>query len=118
MGNFLDVDAIKSRQRPAAYFPLKRKWFEEIKAGTKTEEYREKTQRRAAQLAKLVPGDVIEFSLGYPKKDDKERRIQKRFLSVESRTIEHEEFGGESLEVFAILFENIPETAGRAEFSI
>ena len=66
--------------------PLKRKWFEMIKAGVKKEEYREINRYWTGRLvAAMVPltgtvlsftnFDTIVFTLGYPKADDTERRL-------------------------------------------
>lgn len=78
--------------------PLKKKWFEMIKSGEKMEEYREIKpyyQKRfcfyrevckddcdkckGTMYARLhpvfEPYDTITFTLGYPRKDDAERRI-------------------------------------------
>lgn len=61
--------------------PLKRKWFEMIKAGVKLEEYREITgywEKRflysSMQLYKKF--DKLVFTLGYPKSGDNSRRIE------------------------------------------
>ena len=64
--------------------PLKRKWFELIKAGTKKEEYRAITPYWIKRLlenpedkvrAKFKSFDRLVFTLGYPKADDTERRL-------------------------------------------
>ena len=69
--------------------PLKKKWFDLIKAGIKKEEYREIKQhyisRFCEQLKSRIfyPGesgvkifDRLVFTLGYPKAGDKERRLE------------------------------------------
>ena len=68
--------------------PLKKKWFDMIKAGIKKEEYR-KTNRywsaRFTSYKNLPKGgamlqfksfDKIVFTLGYPKATDKKRRVE------------------------------------------
>lgn len=80
--------------------PLKKKWFDMIKSGEKKEEYREINEywiRRLIDKERWVElptpdiiydgvlnqcdfepfnnFDAIEFTCGYPKKEDKERRI-------------------------------------------
>ena len=64
--------------------PLKRKWFEMIKAGVKKEEYRAITPYWIKRLlenpedkerAKFKSFDRLVFTLGYPKADDTERRL-------------------------------------------
>lgn len=83
--------------------PLKTKWFDMIKSGEKLEEYREITPYWVRRLTVLIPDkdkehleahflsiakhsilhgfpvfrefDEVEFTKGYPKKGDKNRRI-------------------------------------------
>ena len=69
---------------------LKKKWFDMIKSGVKKEEYREFnefwikrftwTNRYSKEQINPINGtilfDKIIFTLGYPKKDDKERRLE------------------------------------------
>lgn len=68
--------------------PLKKKWFDLIKAGVKKEEYREikpfwkKRLRNVVlktALSTVYEGfrryDRLVFTLGYPKADDTERRL-------------------------------------------
>ena len=90
------------------HLSLKREWFEMIKSGEKTEEYREinhywvirliDTHKLGAKilsnsqsvLKRLVDSgcvrfkqfDYVEFTLGYPKKDDDSRRILKKFVNI------------------------------------
>lgn len=68
--------------------PLKRKWFDMIKSGEKKEEYREITPYWTSRLEKIPKSKAelilkkaehilnIEFTLGYPRKDDKLRRMK------------------------------------------
>lgn len=64
---------------------LKRKWFDMIKAGVKKEEYRAITPYWIKRLlenpedkerAKFKSFDRLVFTLGYPKADDRERRLE------------------------------------------
>jgi hypothetical protein len=66
---------------------LKKPWFDLIKAGVKKEEYREINRYWIARLvAAMVPFtgtvlsftdfDTLVFTLGYPKADDTERRLE------------------------------------------
>lgn len=94
------------------HLSLKREWFEMIKSGDKKEEYREINPYWAKRLlwdadfncslgeeaeifdSKLVINgidagcfifrhfDTVEFSLGYPKKDDYSRRILKEIVNI------------------------------------
>ena len=65
---------------------LKKKWYDMIASGEKTEEYRELTPYWRKRLCHLVWKDVdkyyqirhfnaVTFTLGYPKKDDMSRRM-------------------------------------------
>lgn len=85
---------------------LKREYFEAIKAGTKTREYR---LYNGYWIKRLVDKkyDIVTFCLGYPKKDNIERRLVKRYKGYEITTIEHKEFGDKPIKVFAIDFEEL-----------
>lgn len=71
--------------------PLKKKWFDMIKSGVKTEEYREIkpfwTKRLMMPVIDYADGrisvpdvpmefDTLVFTLGYPKAGDTERRLE------------------------------------------
>lgn len=86
--------------RRVLYLPLKRRWFEAIKDGTKTEEYRLCTEFWRKRLYKKY--DEIEFSLGYPKRDDASRRMRFKFGGVYRREVTSPEWGNEPREVYAI----------------
>lgn len=78
------------------HLPLKKKWFDMIKAGVKKEEYREIKPRYLEMFCNTIKSydvnkynefdvsfklrwdieyDTIVFTLGYPKSDDTERRL-------------------------------------------
>jgi hypothetical protein len=81
--------------------PLKGKWFEQVKAGTKLEEYRldnEYWQKRL--IGKEF--DRVVVMLGYPKATDTERRIEFPWNGYEMKTITSEEWNNEPKRVFAI----------------
>ena len=81
--------------------PLKREYFEQIKAGTKKYEYRLCTDYWRARIrGKQV--DKIVLTLGYPKRDDKSRRIERPWAGYTIERITHPEFGDEPVWVFAI----------------
>lgn len=72
-------------------FNLKKEWFEKIKSGEKTHEYRMMTdywkKRVGNVLKRLTPREKREgvkcfFCLGYPKADDKERRLEGRIIQI------------------------------------
>lgn len=69
--------------------PLKRKWFDMIRSGFKTEEYRDLNDFWAKRLTEnpvitkdyIKPGkpkkfDSVVFTCGYPKKTDNSRRME------------------------------------------
>lgn len=81
--------------------PLKRKWFEQIKAGTKPEEYRlDNDYWRKRLVGKTF--DCVILTLGYPKRDDHERRIVLPWRGYTMKTIQSEEWGNIPQRVFAI----------------
>jgi len=90
--------------------PLKAKWYRMIEVGIKTEEYREETPfwcKRFVGYEKLLfsyrngYSDInkfgythVQFSLGYPKKDDESRRMTFELKAIEYRE-GREEWGAE-----------------------
>ena len=81
--------------------PLKRKYFDAIKAGTKEFEYRRASKHWVARIdGKSF--DKIVLTLGYPKRKDKSRRIVRPWRGYVRRQITHPEFGDESVMVYAI----------------
>lgn len=89
--------------------PLKRKWFEQIKAGFKTEEYRLDN----SHWRKRIEGKEFEkviVTLGYPSRDNLARRIEFPWNGYEIKTITSEEWGNKPQRVFAIKL--IPESQG------
>lgn len=73
------------------YLPLMEKWFNLIKSGIKTEEYREITPYWKKRLMwkdnrgvwQYKTFSEIEFTLGYPKSSDISRRIRKKLMSIQ-----------------------------------
>lgn len=73
-------------------FNLKKKWFEKIKSGEKTHEYRERTDYWCRRLFSywyktrynkpFTDADIICFACGYPKANDLEKRLFARIKSV------------------------------------
>lgn len=81
--------------------PLKREYFEQIRAGTKTEEYRLVTP----YWSKRLEGkhyDSIVLTLGYPAAADAARRLLRPWRGFAIKTIQHPHFGPEPVRVFAI----------------
>lgn len=72
-------------------FNLKKEWFEKIKSGEKTHEYRELTDywQRRLQLA-ISRSKVPDFSnpccfkLGYPPKNDKTRTLYAKIIAIKT----------------------------------
>ena len=81
--------------------PVKAIYFDRIKAGIKTEEYRLTTPFWAKRI-RFKHFDAVVITLGYPARDDAERRLTFPWSGYEVKTITHEHFGPEPVEVFAI----------------
>ena len=84
---------------------LKRRWFDDIKSGTKTEEYRIANEYWSKRIIDRSY-DTVTFTLGYPKRDDHSRRVIRRYLGYEIKTMIHDEFGPDPVNVFALQFED------------
>lgn len=80
--------------------PLQRRWFEEIKAGTKTEEYRAVNEYWLKRLTGKTFDRLI-LTLGYPKRHDTERRIVLPYRGYVVKSIEHAHFDNQKISVFA-----------------
>lgn len=81
--------------------PLNGVYFDQIKAGTKAEEYRLCT----AYWTKRLVGNGFEsivLTRGYPKRDDHSRRLTLPWQGYTRKTITHPHFGPDPVEVFAI----------------
>ena len=81
--------------------PLKREYFEQIKAGTKNVEYRLSTPYWRRRLVGRTFDHVI-ITLGYPKRGDTSRRIVRKWRGFLETTIQHKHFGLHPVDVFAI----------------
>lgn len=86
---------------PTLTLALKGEYFDAIKAGTKSEEFRLVTPYWRRRLVGRTY-DRIELTRGYPKLDDKARRLVLPFQGYRLTTITHPHFGTEPVEVFAI----------------
>ncbi len=80
---------------------LKAKYFNEIKQGLKTFEYRLKNGYWSKRLEN-IEYDEIYFKLGYPKSNEDDKIIKVPYLGYEIKTITHSEFGSFPVDVFAI----------------
>ncbi len=85
------------------HLPLKGEYFDQIKAGTKTEEYRLRTNYWRKRLEfPLKQYDRIVLTKGYPALDDESRRLVLPWRGYVIKTITHPHFGPDPVEVFAI----------------
>lgn len=81
--------------------PLKAEYFDEIKAGAKTEEFRLVTP----YWRKRIEGrtyDYVQLTKGYPKRSDMSRRLILRWKGYRVTELMHPHFGDEPVTVFAI----------------
>lgn len=81
--------------------PLNGVYFDQIKAGTKLEEYRLVNSYWIKRLLGRNYDRII-LTRGYPRKDDEDRRINLKYRGFEVKTITHPHFGPEPVQVFAI----------------
>lgn len=83
------------------HLPLKGIYFDQIRAGTKDEEYRLVTPYWRRRLeGKTFNG--IALSRGYPPADASDRWLLRPWRGCVLKTIQHEFFGPDPVEVFAI----------------
>lgn len=81
--------------------PLKGEYFDAIQAGTKPEEFRLVTPYWRQRLEGRTY-DRIELTKGYPKRDDRSRRLTLPWQGYRVTTLTHPHFGSDPVEVFAI----------------
>lgn len=81
--------------------PLKGEYFDQIKAGTKPEEFRLCTAYWAKRLLERSY-DTVTLTKGYPASDDHERRMVLPWRGYAIKVIEHPHFGDKPVSVFAI----------------
>lgn len=82
------------------HLPLKGEYFDAIRDGSKTHEF-----RLAAKWEKRLAGrefDEIVLTRGYPSKSDESRRLRRKWAGYERRRITHPHFGPDPVEVLAI----------------
>lgn len=79
---------------------LKQEFFDQIKSGTKNEEYRLRNRYWINRLSNKNY-DQVEIKLGYPSKKDTKRIMVFECDGIAVKSITHEEFGGKA-EVYAI----------------
>ncbi|AZW14252.1 RNA-binding protein [Bordetella bronchiseptica] len=85
------------------HLALKGEYFDAIKAGTKTEEYRLCTPYWKKRLANhFAPYDRIVLTRGYPPKGDESRRLVLPWRGYAIKSITHPHFGPDPVMVYAI----------------
>ena len=97
-------------------FNLKKEWFDKIKSGEKTHEYRECKDYWNKKLLKLMfdatmPNLIpieIEFACGYPKKDDSNKRLRAYVKDVNIVNGKHTDLAIDK-DVYDIEFELVKE---------
>lgn len=82
---------------------VKEQYFNEIKQGSKVEEYRLVKKYWSKRLLKEY--DEVHITLGYPRKDEKDKILKFKWSSYEVKTIQHEEFRTAPVQVYAIKLE-------------
>ena len=83
------------------HLAVKGVYFDQIKAGTKTEEYRLCTMYWNKRLSGRRY-DQVTITKGYPSRDDAERRMTFPWRGFVIKGITHEHFGPKPVAVFAI----------------
>lgn len=81
---------------------LKKQYFEEIKAGLKKEEFRLYNDYWKKRLENKHYDELI-LTLGYPKKEDKEKILTLKYNGYTIKEIRHPHFGSEPVKVFALI---------------
>ena len=84
--------------------PLKAIYFDQIAAGTKPEEFRLATPYWRKRLEGRTYDQIV-LTKGYPPAGDAARRMTLPWRGCRLTTIQHEHFGPEPVEVFAICVE-------------
>ena len=87
---------------PDLHLNLKGEYFDQIKSGEKLYEYREQTSYWKKRLEGRLY-DNIYIKRGYPKSDDKDNIIIRPWKGYLKRRIQHEHFGDDSVNVYAII---------------
>lgn len=98
---WLEIKGFKKVEMKVLTLSLKRKWYDMIASGEKTEEYREIKPYWIKRMY-LCNYDAVTFTLGYPKADDKSRRMTFRVKDIHV-SYGREEWGAEKgVEYFVI----------------
>lgn len=63
-------------------FNLKKVWFEKIKSGEKTHEYRLQNKFWAVRMDNLKIGDIVTFASGYPNREEKDKFLKAKVIKI------------------------------------
>lgn len=83
---------------------VRKEYFDQIKTGIKTFEYRVKSHYWLQRLSGRSYDEVM-ITLGYPAADETDKMLTFPWRGFECQTITHKEFGDKSVDVFAIKLE-------------
>ena len=89
------------KQEKVLILNVKKRHFNDVKAGVKPFEYRLCKDYWTKRLQKKYTH--VEIRMGYPKNDEEDKKIRFPWNGYELQTITHEEFGKEPVEIFAIV---------------
>lgn len=79
---------------------IKGEYFDQIKAGTKTEEFRLCSPYWKKRLERYY--DKLILTRGYPRRTDTEKRMEFKWQGAVIKTITHPHFGDDPVAVYAI----------------
>ncbi|WP_426106330.1 hypothetical protein [Massilia sp. TSP1-1-2] len=97
-------DAPEARTTADLILPVKREYFEQMCDGTKKAEYRLCTPYWLKRLQGRKYDRVV-VTMGYPKRDDTERRLVVPYRGYTMEVITHAYFGPDPVSVFAIIID-------------
>lgn len=93
----------KQSKKRILRLPVKTEYFNQIKEGTKTEEYRIVKEYWGKRIVKEY--DEVWITLGYPSSSEQDKIIKFKFTGYEEKEIIHKEFGNKPTRVYAIKLE-------------
>jgi len=82
---------------------VKREYFDAIKNGSKTEEYRLRNDYWRKRLGRGKRFTKVVITLGYPKADETDKILTFPWVGWRVKKITHPHFGADEVEVFAII---------------
>ena len=80
---------------------LEKQWFEQVKSGEKKVELRKVCDYWRKRLVGKIY-DEIHIKCGYPRKNDNQRIIKRKWTCIAKETVLHPKFGDKPVEVFVI----------------